>query len=311
MAGTDIYEPRRPNSRRTWTWAAIVLTIVFIFLGQMPGAIALLLAGMPLDAGIDWRADALILLTFAPITVVFLLWNWLFERRGAAALGFNGQGLKRYGRGLSIGFGFAAVVVGAIWLLGGYRFEGFGAWERPAVMTFVPIAAVFVGFMVQGATEEVAFRGYLMQVVASRHGIFWGIGVSMVLFSALHAANIPPSNELVLGLTNIVLVGIFFSLYAIHERSLWGVCAWHSAWNFLLGAGFGVEVSGQALDVDPLLIDLQNTRAPWWISGGQFGPEGSIVTSAVLLAGISYLVWKGALNPKSFEPLVGTSSDRA
>ncbi|MDC7696114.1 type II CAAX endopeptidase family protein [Asticcacaulis sp. DXS10W] len=300
MAGIDLYAPRPAKARRTWTWAAIVLTIVFIILGQIPVVIAMTWLKMPLETGIDWRADALMLVFFAPIALIFFLWTFVFERRGIAALGFNRDGLKRYLRGLVIGFGFAAAAIAGIWLAGGYTVESLGAWGKPGLMTFVPIAAVFIGFMVQGATEEVAMRGYLMQVVASRHGIYWGIGVSMLVFSLLHAANIPPSKELLLGLTNIVLVGIFFSLYAIQERSLWGVCAWHSAWNFLLGAGFGVEVSGQNLDVLPLVTDLKSTGAAWWITGGKFGPEGSVITSLVLILGIVYLVRKGALKPQPF-----------
>jgi membrane protease YdiL (CAAX protease family) len=303
MPGIDLFAERTPKRRRTWTLAAIPLTVLFLFIGQSPGAIAMLMLHMPLDAGVDWRSDVLLLLTFAPITVVFLLWNWLFERAGPATLGFNAHAVTRYTRGLLIGLGFAAAAVGGVWLLGGYRFEGFGAWEHPTVMTFVPIAAVFFGFVAQGAAEEVAMRGYLMQVIVSRHGIYWGIGISMILFSLLHASNIAPSKQLFMGLINIVLVGVFFSLYAILERSLWGVCAWHSAWNFLLGAGFGLEVSGQKVDVSPFLVDLQRAPAPWWITGGQFGPEGSVMTSVVLLIGIGYLIRRGALKPKPADPV--------
>ncbi len=300
MAGIELYAPRLAKHRRTWSVAAFVLTLIFLIIGQVPIALVLMKLNLPLEAGVDWRIDTALLASFATMAILFFLWVWLFERRGLATLGFNGDGAKRYLRGLILGLGFAGAAVGGIALLGGYKIESAGFWAAPSLALFIPILAIFLGFVIQGATEEIAMRGYLMQVIASRHGMYWGIGISMVLFSALHAANIPPSKELVMGLTNIVLVGIFFSLYAIKERSLWGVCAWHSAWNWLLGVGFGVEVSGQRLDAAPIVVDLMDTGAPWWITGGKFGPEGSVVVTIILLAGVAWQVWKGALKPQPY-----------
>jgi uncharacterized protein len=301
MAGIELYAPRLPKHRRTWSIAAFFVTILFvIFLGQLPVAITLLVLKLPVQAGVDWKVDTMLLVGFAPTAILFFLWAWLFERRGLATLGFNSDGAKRYLRGLFLGLGFAGASVAGIALLGGYKIESAGFWAAPSLALLVPILAIFIGFVIQGATEEIAMRGYLMQVIASRHGIYWGIGISMVMFSALHAINIPPSKELFMGLTNIVLVGIFFSLYAIKERSLWGVCAWHSAWNWLLGVGFGVEVSGQRLDAAPIIVDLMDTGASWWITGGKFGPEGSIVVTLILVAGIAFQIWKGALKPQAY-----------
>ena len=148
---------------------------------------------------------------------------------------------------------------------------------------------LFIGFMVQGATEEIFMRGWLFQLLTSRYGIVVGIIGNMLMFSALHAGNITFSTELLIGLFNIVLVAIMLSFYALKEGTLWGVCAWHSAWNWLLGVGFGLEVSGQSLKVVPLFIDLKNAEnTPVWLNGGAFGPEASVVTSVILLIGIFY-----------------------
>ena len=78
------------------------------------------------------------------------------------------------------------------------------------------------------------------------------------------------------------------------NASLWGVCARHTAWNWLPGLGFGLEVSGQVIDTVPLITDL--TAAPgaaWWLSGAAFGPEASLVMTAVLLAGTVVLLVRG------------------
>ncbi|CAM3369269.1 CPBP family intramembrane glutamic endopeptidase [Asticcacaulis taihuensis] len=296
MAGIELYAPRTERHRRTWTAFAIPLSVIFIILGMMPGAFIGLINHIPLIPGTSWIGDVYQLLIFGPIIGIFLLWAWLFERRGPQTLGFNSDFVKRYLRGLAIGLGFLATVVGSIWLLGGYQFESLGFWRAPSLMTFVPLVALFLGFMVQGATEETAMRGYLLQVIASRHGIYWGIAVNMIVFSLLHAGNIKPSPELAVGLLNIVLVAIFLSFYAIREGSLWGVCAWHTAWNWLLGVGFGLEVSGEKLAAAPIVVDLMGKPgAAWWLTGASFGPEGSLVTSVVLGAAIAWQVSKGAL----------------
>ena len=115
-----------------------------------------------------------------------------------------------------------------------------------------------------------------------------------MLFGLLHASNIDPSPELLTGVLNVVLFGVFIGVYAAREGSLWGVCGWHAAWNWLLGLGFGLEVSGHVIDSTPLVVDLgTQTTVPWWVTGAAFGPEGSVVTTAVLLIGIAVLILKG------------------
>ena len=295
--GIELYAPRQPRHRRTWTAAALVLAIVFIIAGQIAGAIPGVMLGYlsPQGDAIGWQGTAFTLASFAFIVGLVILWVRLFERRGLAAIGFNRSGLKRFLRGYAIGLAFLVVVVGIIWGLGGYRIEAGGAFAAASVgAALVPILFLMLGFVIQGSTEEILTRGWLMQVIASRHGVAWGVGLSSVLFGLLHAANIDPSPELLTGVLNVVLFGVFIGMYAVREGSLWGVCGWHAAWNWLLGLGFGLEVSGQVIETTPLIVDLgTQTTVPWWVTGAAFGPEGSVVTTAVLLIGTAVLVIKG------------------
>lgn len=295
--GIELYAPRQPRHRRTWTAAALVLAIVFIIAGQIAGAIPGVMLGYlsPQGDAIGWQGTAFTLASFAFTAGLVILWVRLFERRGLAAIGFNRSGLKRFLRGYAIGLAFLVVVVGIIWGLGGYRIEAGGAFAAASVgAALVPILFLMLGFVIQGSTEEILTRGWLMQVIASRHGVAWGVGLSSVLFGLLHAANIDPSPELLTGVLNVVLFGVFIGMYAVREGSLWGVCGWHAAWNWLLGLGFGLEVSGQVIETTPLIVDLgTQTTVPWWVTGAVFGPEGSVVTTAVLLIGTAVLVIKG------------------
>lgn len=298
MKGLELYVPREPHHRRTWTWAAIVLALVFIIGGQLLGIIPALMTGFIGLDGETNRWDQLAYVLFATFgcgAVLVFLWIRFFERRPLATIGFNADGLKRFGRGYAIGLGFLLAAVAIIWALGGYSVQAGGAFQSAAAgAALVPIFVLLLGFIVQGSTEEIFFRGWLMQLIASRHGLWLAVGINSVLFGLMHAANIPPSKELFMGLLNIALFGIFISLYAAREGSLWGVCGWHAAWNWLLGLGFGLEVSGQVVDARPLIVDLTTrTEVPWWITGAAFGPEGSVVVTALLLVGSVVLIVRG------------------
>lgn len=296
--GIEIYAPRKPRHRRTWTAAAMVLAVVFVVIGQILAAIPGVAAGIITTGGGGDTWGQLAYLLFAAFgfgAAIVIGWVVAFERRGVREIGFNANGLKRFGRGYLTGLAFLLVVVGAIWALGGYAIEGAGAFGTAnAIAALVPIVVLLFGFIVQGSTEEIVFRGWLMQLIASRHGLWLAVILNSVMFSLMHGMNIEPSRELFLGLANIVLFGLFISLYAAREGSLWGVCGWHAAWNWLLGLGFGLEVSGQVIETTPLIANLStNADVPWWITGAAFGPEASVVTTVVLLIGTAVLVLRG------------------
>ena len=298
MAGIELYARRKPSHRRTWTIVAVVLALVFMVAGQIGAyAPAVALGFVKPGGGTDgWPQMAYQLAAcFGLTTILTLLWARLFERRGPSALGLNADGPKRFVRGYLVGLGFLLAVVGIIWAAGGYVVEGPGAFGSAAVgAALLPIGVLMLGFIIQGSTEEIVFRGWLMQLIASRHGLWIAVIANSALFALAHAANIAPSKELYVGLANIVLFGLFISLYAAREGSLWGVCGWHAAWNWLLGLGFGLEVSGQVIDTVPLIADLTGKDgAAWWLTGAAFGPEASLVTTAVLLMGTVVLALRG------------------
>lgn len=298
MTGVELYAERKLKHRRTWTIAAIALAIVFTVGGEVGAYLPAVATGFVTPGGgaDGWRQLAYELAAaFGLCSVLVLLWAWLFERRGPAALGLNAKGPLRFVRGYLIGLGFLLIVIGVIWAAGGYVVEGGGAFGTAAVGASVaPIGVLMLAFIVQGSSEELLFRGWLMQLIASRHGLWIAVVANSALFALAHAGNITPSSELYVGLANVLLFGLFVSLYAVREGSLWGVCGWHAAWNWLLGLGFGLEVSGQVIGTVPLIADLTGKAgAAWWLTGGAFGPEASIVTTAVLLAGTAALILRG------------------
>jgi hypothetical protein len=88
---------------------------------------------------------------------------------------------------------------------------------------------------------------------------------------------------------NLGLYGLFAALYALREESLWGICAFHSIWNWAQGNLFGLEVSGQSVS-GGMIFNLMES-GPDWLTGGAFGPEGGLATTIVLLLSMAIIWW--------------------
>ncbi len=308
MAGFELYAGRKARHRRTWTLAIVIIGTLFVLISQMLPLIPWMVRVVPLIAAQKPfpmpELNGLYIIEEAALTIALILgWIFLFERRGGKTVGFTHHPVQRFVRGYLIGCGFLAVVVGGLWAMGVYAVEGPGVWQAPTLAALLTIAGYAAVFIVQGSSEELFNRGWLMGTLASRHGLLFAIIFNSVLFGAMHLLNPAPTIVKLAGVANVVLFGFFISLYACRERSLWGACAFHGAWNWLLGIGFGLEVSGLDLKVAPLIVNLKDAPGiPWYLSGGAWGPEASILTTIVLLAGIAFLVKEGALAPgESFE----------
>ncbi|WP_060862200.1 CPBP family intramembrane glutamic endopeptidase [Paenibacillus riograndensis] len=217
------------------------------------------------------------------VPIYILLWVWLasFERRPYWTLGFIRQGMfPAYLSGLGIGFIMMSAMVGIVVLFGVGKFIPVNA-PAEGLSALGGIMLVCVGWVVQAAAEETVFRGWLLQTVSNRTNVWIGVTLSSLCFAAVHCLN---NGFSPLVLCNLVLFGLFLALYRIADGSLWGVCAWHAVWNWALGNIFGADVSGSAPEGGRLLhISL---AGPDWLTGGAFGLEGSVATTAIFVIGI-------------------------
>ena len=137
-----------------------------------------------------------------------------------------------------------------------------------------------------GYWEELAFRGYLLQNMIDGMGLSVAVVVSCLLYGATHAGN---PNAGVLSTLIIVLFG-FLRIYGyLGTGLLWLSMGMHIGWNFFQGPVFGYAASGHAED---LTVISHQTAGPDWLTGGQFGPESSLITvPVVLLALLAMRFW--------------------
>ena len=217
------------------------------------------------------------LLAFGFILNTVFRWTRKVEKRPIRTLGFYRENflsslLKGFGLGLAL---FLLTLLGLV-ALGQYRLES---------IHLNLYSLVFVVFTIlQGTTEEVVARAWLLPQLASRTNLKLAILISSVLFTLLHVGN---SGLTPLSLVNLFLFGVAMALYLFKTDTVWGVAGIHGAWNFAQGNLFGVLVSGQSSGTSIMKFTPQGNQD--WLSGGSFGIEGSIMTSLVLLLLIVYL----------------------
>ena len=148
------------------------------------------------------------------------------------------------------------------------------------------IFIILIGWIIQGATEEILTRGWLLNVLATKYNVGFALLISSTLFGVMHLSN---PNVNYIAVINIILVGLFYGIYVIKTNDLWAVCGMHSAWNFAQGNLFGFEVSGINVSVGTL-IDL-NLVGNEIITGGVFGPEAGIVATFIVSISIMILLF--------------------
>lgn len=123
--------------------------------------------------------------------------------------------------------------------------------------TWLPLAAVgIVGFLVQAGFEELLFRGYLTQAVASRsRRSAVVIGVPAVVFCLPHWGNLDPYAGNPFQLVPFLLLGLTLGWAAWYSGSLWLPFGLHWANN--LYATVAVTSTGDVLPTGaPLTRDL-------------------------------------------------------
>lgn len=223
------------------------------------------------------------------VILFFIFYTRVIEKRPFATIGLNQENkLKKYIKGALVAIGMQLFYFVAIIAFGWgevvrepiYATSGIGTSAIPYVLLFL------VGFMIQGASEEVVVRGWMMPVLCRYYKVPIAIIVSSLFFSFLHMGNPNVSD---LALVNLALYGIFAALYAINDGGLWGIFAQHSVWNWFMGNVLGLPVSGMIIG-NASIIETKLT-GPDFITGGSFGPEGGILVTVIELIGIVYLCY--------------------
>lgn len=191
-------------------------------------------------------------------------------------LAWNAAARRHLLMGLGIGAVCAVGVVSCLLITGGATMERSGSFQ---LSNFLFVTALLA---LGAAGEELMFRGYGFQFLTSQIGEYATLLPMSVLFGAAHIGN---KDMTTLALVNTMAWGGALGYAFLRSRDLWLPMGIHFAWNWVLPL-FGAQLSGFTMGVTG--IQLKPSPGSVW-SGGNYGPEGSVLTSLAVVVVIWYL----------------------
>jgi membrane protease YdiL (CAAX protease family) len=145
-----------------------------------------------------------------------------------------------------------------------------------------PWREVLIVYLPGAFHEELLFRGYAFQKLHRFHRGFALVFVALI-FAGLHLGNAAVSW---LGIANIFLGGVLLGLAYERYGRLWFPIGLHLAWNVTSGPILGHEVSG----FDSMVtVFVERGSGPTFLTGGEFGIEGSLWMTLTELTAIAFL----------------------
>ena len=272
------------------TWLVILMGFfVFCFYNIIISFIAVILIILKSDGSAinttelmeqEWLLVLSLFMTI--IGIIFtLVYVKFLERRPFKSMGFVKKGfIKQYFSGFFIGI---LMITVPVVILG--QFNGNIVFNED--INYKILTVYLFGFLVQGASEEIMVRGYLLTSLAKTTKTFWAILISSIGFAVLHLLN---PGLTILALSNLTLFGIFAALLFLRTKNIWAICGLHSSWNFFQGNVFGIEVSGQSLTTGMFSV---TSSAPDFLTGGSFGLEGGLIVTIMLIVSSVIVLFAG------------------
>lgn len=215
--------------------------------------------------------------------VTLLYWK-LIEKKPLSEMGLT----KRFGNyfiGVIAGVILLVVSVFVIVLTGNIEYHGFFGNAN-----ILMIILLIGGFIIQGATEEFLCRGIVLHSLKEKTSLWLAIAISTILFIVPHWSSLFEEDMIygIIGVANLVLISLIFSLLTIRFKSIWAACGLHSFWNAILYCILGLNLSGNDETVTAI-FNMQSVGENIW-NGGVYGIEASLVTT-VVLALAATLIW--------------------
>jgi membrane protease YdiL (CAAX protease family) len=230
--------------------------------------------------------------TFASAALANTIALRIYERGNLSDIGLGWAAASR--RNLTVGvlggIGAALIVVllPLVLRLADFEVVPNERLQWPSLL-FVSILLLF------GAVgEEMLFRGYGFQVLVKGMGPFATVLPVAVLFGLAHSQNL---NFGPLAFFNTVLWGVVLGYAYLRSGDLWLPIGLHFGWNWALPM-LGANLSGFTMDVTGYAMHWElGGKIGGLLSGGPYGPEGGLLTTAVAI-GLFFYVGKAPIQPQ-------------
>lgn len=249
--------------------------VIGITLGLIQSSLDFIFDYLDIDKEISNLITAI--LTSVGVIFVYRYLYQFYETRNVTELSTN-KLFNNLGLGLFVGVLLQSLTIFVMYL--------YGYFSVVSVNSIVFILPSLAMAFSSGIIEEVLFRGILFRLVEEKLGSYIALFISGLLFGLIHYSNPNSSLDAALGLA--IQAGLLLGAAYIYTRNLWFPIALHFAWNFTQSGIYGASTSGHSIKKSLLTTKIDGAAI---ITGGAFGPEGSIqATIFCLIATIILLV---------------------
>jgi membrane protease YdiL (CAAX protease family) len=255
----------QPPAGRSWLLGRTVLRILLALACTVPLLMLLVPAVGRMVTDPAWLLPETVMKVGLILGVYAAYVTWV-EKRAPGELSWRGAG-REWCAGLALGMLLFAVAVGVLAAAGAYRITGSSGWSV--------LAAAVPGMLVAALYEELIFRAIVFRLLEESFGSWLALAVSALVFGLLHLGS--PGAGLVGAIAIAIEAGLLLGAAYMLTRRLWLCTAIHLGWNATQGAIFSAAVSGRAQQG----VFRAEFSGPDWLTGGQFGPEASVVSVLV------------------------------
>lgn len=268
-----------------------VLAFFVIYFGAAIVGEAIILSGLavmgydPLQGDMPVGNELLPYYGFIIFILLTILYCKQIEKRTMRSIGFT-KDVFDYIVGLIVAVILLGAIMGICCITGCISYEGI----RENVH-YGYLLAMFGGFIIQSMGEEILSRGFLMLSLLKKLSIPLAIFISATVFAFPHFFTLfeMESKFVIIGIMNLYLISVIFSLLVICRSNIWTACGLHGVWNFLLYGVFGLTLSGS--DANTAGVLCFHVNEPNILNGGMYGIESGIITT-VMLGGVVILLCK-------------------
>lgn len=271
--------PKIENLKTKFNWfIAPIIGFVLLIIGETVGILIT-----------DWIAsitsiemEILELFSFIFIALAVIVWARFVDKFALENIGLTRTNALRH---FFMGWGIGALlliscVIIMMWL-GVVKIEGINFSKELALRLIILLFA----WSVQSTTEEILCRGWLFKSIESTHKSWVATLVSSIFFVWLHAGN---DNMSMIPVLDLFVFSLLGCLLVIKYKNIWLISGIHAAWNCFQGSIFSFPVSGSHSGAALIEVGVQG---PKWLSGGDFGVEGSMVSVLIQVLVIVWLVY--------------------
>jgi membrane protease YdiL (CAAX protease family) len=229
----------------------------------------------------------------------FSLLSWTSTRSGnlraVNVLPRRATAAQEWLRGAALGWSMLLVALLPIMLAGDLHPQ---FWLQPRFwgMAFISVVTLALATL----TLEVAFRGYLFTRLIAALRPAPATLLMAIFYAILFSFK---DNATVWSTLVAFLMGILLSIAYLRSHAIWLGWGLHFAWSATTVLIFGLPVPGYSTLSGIVASDVGGR---WWFSGGNYGPEGALLTLFVVVGAIPvlYRLTRGYAWEYTHEPIV-------